>query len=283
MYKLVVLDIDGTLLTDNEKITKENYEAIHSCIAKGVPVSICTGRNVHNTIRVLKDLQINTPYVCVDGLIVFDSVKKEYIKDSLIEKEYIKEILEEVDKEHLYVELCTKYNYIKYVKSKDLGEYNYGGMPKTPQEIKKDFEVKGAIYVDTLEDMKKGKYEINQFLFAGDKEIVNKVKNKIKDMKKNNIELKDDLWENYCFVAPKNSRKIDGVKALCKYYGITLDEVIAVGDEMNDFDMIEGVGLGVAMGNGCDKVKKVSKYVTKTNNDSGVAKVINKFILNNKE
>ncbi len=87
------------------------------------------------------------------------------------------------------------------------------------------------------------------------------------------------MWDGYVFIAPKNCRKIDGVKALCEYYNIDISEVVTMGDQMNDYDMIKGAGLGVAMGNAHEKIKEVANFVTKDNNNSGVAHAINKFVL----
>ncbi len=282
MYKLVVLDIDGTLLTNDEKITKKNYEAIQKSINMGVPVCICTGRNIHNTRRIIKKLKLETPYVCVDGMVVYNPKENNFIKDDALEQEALKEIITEIDKEYLYMEMCTHNNYIKYVKTKELGQYNYGGMPKNGKQWLRDYFKRGARYVKNVNKYKKDGGNISQLLFAGDVKTVDKVKKIIESKGYNNIELKDDLWENYCFVAPKNSRKIDGVKILCEHYNIKLEEVMAVGDQMNDYDMIKGVGMGVAMGNAEEKLKDVSSFITKDNENSGVACAIERFILNGK-
>ena len=77
----------------------------------------------------------------------------------------------------------------------------------------------------------------------------------------------------------KEANKGVGVKLLANHLGIKREEVITVGDEMNDFSMIEYAGLGVAMGNACDKIKEISNFITDTNNNDGVAKVIEEFII----
>ncbi len=282
MYKLVVLDIDGTTLNDEEKVTKENFEAIQSCIKKGVPVCLCTGRNIHNTKRVAKHLKIDTPYVCVDGTTIFDQKSKSYIKNDSIDKDIFREMLEEIEKEHLYIELCTNNNYVKYVKTKDLEQYVYSGIPNNISKKYRDYFFRGSRFVKNTKDFEKWANldEVRQLIFAGDKKAVDKVKEIIVQKKYEGLEIKDDLWPNYVFISKKNCRKIDGVKALCEYYGIDISEVITMGDQMNDFDMIKGAGLGVAMGNAHEKIKEIAKFTTLDNNNSGVAHAINKFILN---
>ncbi len=280
MYKMVVLDIDGTTLTDDEKLTKENLRAIQECVKMGVPVCLCTGRNVHNTKRVSNHLKVDTPYVCIDGTIIFDTKNKKYIKDELIPMDMVKDILNIVDEEDLYVELCTGEKYIKYCKNDALAKYNYLGVPENIQRKYVDYFIRRARYVKNINSYKAGKHNLNQIIFAGDKEVVAKVKEIINNKNYEGLEIKDDLWDNYVFISPKNCRKLDGVKALCNHYNIELDEVIAIGDQMNDYDMINGVGLGVAMGNATEKIKEIADFVTLDNNNSGVAHVIDKFILN---
>ena len=80
----------------------------------------------------------------------------------------------------------------------------------------------------------------------------------------------------------KQSNKGLGVKALADHLSIKAEEVICMGDAGNDVHMIEYAGLGVAMGNATEEIKGLAQYITTTNNEHGVAKVINEFVLNDK-
>ena len=100
--------------------------------------------------------------------------------------------------------------------------------------------------------------------------------------------LPQELYDKYTVVrsAPfflefvnKESSKGVGLKALSEHLGITEKEVIAVGDANNDLSMLEYAGLGVAMENGTKEVKEIANYITKSNEEDGVAHIINKFIL----
>ena len=88
-------------------------------------------------------------------------------------------------------------------------------------------------------------------------------------------------WNFWIFeILDKTCSKSTGLEFLCALYGIARDEVIAVGDNNNDLDMISWAGLGVAMKNGLDATLREADYVTeKSNNEDGVAEVIKKFIL----
>ena len=80
-------------------------------------------------------------------------------------------------------------------------------------------------------------------------------------------------------VNPSGVNKANGLKRVCRELGITMDQVMAIGDSMNDKKMIMQVGLGIAMGNAQEQIKLVADDVTDTNNNDGVAKAIERFIL----
>lgn len=84
---------------------------------------------------------------------------------------------------------------------------------------------------------------------------------------------------NYLDINVKSINKSSGVKTLAKYLDIQLSDVICIGDNENDIEMIKEVGVGVAMANSCDELLEVCDYVTTSNDDYGVAKVINKYII----
>ena len=79
----------------------------------------------------------------------------------------------------------------------------------------------------------------------------------------------------------KGVSKGNAAKFLTNYYNFKREEVMCIGDNENDISMIEYAGLGVAMGNGIDKIKEIADYVTDTNENDGVSKALKKFILNN--
>lgn len=78
---------------------------------------------------------------------------------------------------------------------------------------------------------------------------------------------------------PKGINKASGLREVCKLYGINMSEVVAIGDSLNDVAMIREAGLGVAMGNAQEEVKKIADIVTATNDEDGVARVIQNFVL----
>ena len=101
--------------------------------------------------------------------------------------------------------------------------------------------------------------------------------------------LPEEIKEKYALVKSlpmtleimnKECNKGFGLERLIKELGVNREEVISIGDEQNDFEMIKFAGLGVAMGNASEKIKEIADYITKTNEEDGVAHVIEKFVLN---
>ena len=118
---------------------------------------------------------------------------------------------------------------------------------------------------------------INKFIWCGSEEYLEKVQSEILvDFEGVNYFKSQPI---YLEIVPPNVDKGNTLKYLCESLNITPDEVIAIGDEANDIPMLLYAGLGVAMGNAKDEVKKSANYITLTNDENGVGEVIKKFIL----
>ncbi|MFV0520138.1 MAG: Cof-type HAD-IIB family hydrolase [Lachnospirales bacterium] len=277
-YKLVVLDIDGTTVKSNGQLSEYTINTIRRTVNEGVPVCLCTGRNLKNTKPILKKLKIKTPIICIDGAVMYDPVDKKILREHFINMDIIKEITKIVDEFDVYMEFCTLNNYIKYLKYKGLEKYSYGGVPQNTLDATKFF-LNGVRIVKDLEKIYNIKNNINQFLIGGKSEDIKKVMDILKNKNYKNIIFRDDLWDNYILIAHSEAIKSEGVNLLCQHYNIDIDETIAMGDQMNDIDMIKKVGFGIAMGNAHDKIKEVAKHITVSNDEDGVAKAIEEFVL----
>ncbi len=279
MYKMAVLDIDGTTLNSNGKISKLTKETITRLNEKKIPVCICTGRNIRNTLPIIKMLNIKTPFICMDGMIMYDPIENKSIFECVLPQKEMLDILDILKEENLYIEIVDKYNYIKYIKNDNLKKYNLSAVQSFKFNsigIIKNF-IWGIKYIKNLDTIYNSNEKIYQILAGGDIEDLRLAEEKIKSLNIPNLEIRNDLWGNYVYYAAKGIGKSNGVRLLCNHYKIDISEVVAIGDEMNDLDMIKAVGMGVAMGNGVDSVKKAADYITETNDNDGVAKALIKF------
>lgn len=280
MYKLVAIDIDGTTVDKKGKLSKKTINTIKKVVKKGVPVCIVTGRNVYNAQKVVKKLNIKTPFICADGAIMVDTAQNKIIFEKSFSKGQLEEILSTLNKHDVYIEMSSKNHYYQYIKRKELGKYNYGGSPNNMAGKLKRVIKHNVRYVRNLKKFLESSEPINQVIFIGEPENVENAKKDIIKKNYDNLEIRDNLWSNFVFLVHSSCKKSDGVKLLCSHYGCSMSEVMAIGDELNDIDMIEKAGLGIAMENANPRIKEVANFVTLSNDYDGVAYALEKFILN---
>lgn len=279
-YKLVALDIDGTTVNTQGVLTNETADMIRKVVKMGIPVCLVTGRNLHNARKISEKLNVRTPMICADGAVMYDPVDKKNIFEKVFKKEQLGEILEIMERNDVYVEMSSDKHYYQYIKYKELGKYNYGGSPNNFMGKFQRMIKNNVRFVKNVHKFAEKGYKINQILFVGNPENVKQAKKELFDKNYENLEYRDDLWDNVVFIVHKNAKKSGGVKLLIEHYGFKMEEVIAIGDELNDIDMIANAGLGIAVGNAHQRIKDVAKFVTLTNDKNGVAYALEKFIIN---
>lgn len=268
MYKLIALDMDGTLLNSDKQISAENKAAIAAAREKGVVVVLASGRPLNGMKPQLEELGMTTEddYVLSYNASLVQKVKSEEVIRSQIitgsDAKFIAKLAKELGV-HVHAFSQEKGLITPQLNHYTDHESSITGMPITVidfEELADDEQVMKAMMIDEPE-----------LISAAIKQ------------------LPTALYEQFTIVqsAPffleflnPNSNKGVGVKALADHLGITADEVICMGDAGNDWHMIKYAGLGVAMANATDDIKEIANYITVSNNDHGVAKVIEEFVLN---
>lgn len=274
-YKMVCIDMDGTLLGKGKKISKINKNAIKRVHDKGIQIVVTTGRIYNNAEYFSNFLGVNSPVIAANGAIVRDKVSNKVIYENPIS---VKECLKLID---LLYEMKVFFHF-----------YTLGGIYSSSliTEIgTKIYMTKQVGYENlkikyhVIKDKKKWKefFEKNQnditkcIAFSIKPEKIAKLKERLKDIE--GI-VYFGAGSRSVEIGNKGVSKGTAVKALAEYYGIKREEIMAIGDNENDLSMIEYAGLGVAMGNAIEPLKEIADYITSTNVDDGVAKALNKFI-----
>lgn len=267
MYKLIALDMDGTLLDDNKNISKANFQAIQEAKAKGVTVTLSTGRPTKGIEKYLKELDLlseNDYSVAFNGAIIQNTKTNEVISKKTLTMKDLKFIHKISVDLGANILICTPDYYI----TDEINEFS-------------DYESKMngiPIKVMNIDDVDSNT-DIVKIMFTNSKEKIDEIISK----------LPKEVYEEYTAVRScdifleflnKEVNKGFGVGSLAKHLGIKQSEVICMGDAENDLAMIEYAGLGVAMENASEDVKSIANYITKKNVEDGVAFVINKFVLN---
>jgi len=260
MIKAIMLDLDGTLLTSDHKISDTNKEVLKKLEDKGVKIFLATGRSYDSMKRYHKELNLTTPAICYNGakIIYSNEVQKEYPvkKDSL---KTIIEIAREY-KTHLNIYQHEIW-YCENVTNEETEIYKgISGL----EPIKKDF--------DLLDEMFSTKV-----LYIGENEKLLKIEKIIKD------KLGDSVHTTFSKpffleILAGDVNKGTAMKNIMLEEDIPLSQVIAFGDGLNDKEMLVTAGIGVAMDGAFDELKKVADYVTESCDNSGVGEFLKRYL-----
>ena len=266
--KLVAVDLDGTLLTDKREITTEVFEAVQDAKKAGVKVVITTGRPISGVQKILQELKLTDPgdYVITfnGGLVQDAATKEDVVSETLTYEDYLDiELL--ARKLELPMHASTKKG--MYTANRNIGKYT----------IYESMLVDSPVFYRTPEEMTTK--EIVKIMMVDEPEILDE---KIKEIPsiffdKYNISKSAPF---YLEITPKTASKGKAIKYLADFLGLTLDQTMAIGDQENDRSMLEMVDNPVVMENGTAELKKIAKYITKSNQESGVAYAIREWVLN---
>ncbi|GGA35217.1 Cof-type HAD-IIB family hydrolase [Paenibacillus physcomitrellae] len=241
-YRLLALDMDGTLLTDNHQISPETTKWIHKALDAGVHVCLSTGRSYSEAAPFGEELGLDTPMITVNGSEIWRNPKELYHREllgpELVEKMY---------------QLSRTFNIWFWAYSVE-GLFNeenwYEGVVEEKEWLKFGYNVH-------------------------DEQLRHKVLMELQNI--GGLEITNSAPWNF-EVNPQGISKASGIRTVCELIGVEMSETIAVGDSLNDLAAIQAAAVGVAMGNAQLAVKENADYVTSSNNDDGIAEVIRKFI-----
>lgn len=268
-YKLIVTDMDGTLLSNHHEVSEENREALKKAIAKGVKVAIATGRIYTSARNYAKLLDINTPIIACNGALIRENGTENVIYENKIENNSCIKIIDILDKYNIFYQFYSADTlYCKELNHSSLKYYEFN------KSISEDMRI-NIVIDNNLEESIKDKDILKVIIIDEDKDILKKIKEELRDI--DNIELCSS-WHNNIEIMNKGVNKGHAVKRLAEFLGINREEIITFGDNYNDLSMIEYAGMGVAMGNAEDLVKEKANYITDKNTESGVAKALNKLL-----
>lgn len=267
MYKLIAVDMDGTLLKEDKTISEATVKAINKARAKGVRVVLASGRPIEGLNRYLTELELisEEDYVLsYNGALVQNTATKEIIS---------RVVLKGSDLHYLH-NLSNELGVNIHAFSTEQGLIT----PKMNKYTEVEATINGIDVLEREFDNIDNETEMVKIMMIDEPEILQAAIDK----------LPKEVYEKYTVVrsAPffleflnKEANKGEGVKALAENLGLTKEQVICIGDAGNDLHMIQFAGLGVAMGNAFEEIKEIADYITKSNEEDGVAHVIEKFVI----
>lgn len=268
MIKAVFIDIDGTLANSQRQVSIKNKEAIKRCIEKGIKIILASGRSRKEAIEFQKQVGASPYIISSNGASVYDLEKQMEIYNEIIDRE----IIEKLFKYSILNDYKIRLNYKEELVMNKATYHDENDKVRTPEELKKIIKsekmVQCSISNEDFEKMKKFK----EYLIKEIPQV--KIENESKRL--NNPVLKPSS-SYYCDITSKLVSKGEAVEALCNYLKIHKQEIITIGDGENDISMFNKTQNSVAMGNALNSVKEKASYVTKSNDEDGVAKVLEKL------
>jgi hypothetical protein len=239
--RLIALDMDGTLLDHEQRISDENAEWIRRAIAEDIVVVLATGRAIFTVEPFVEQLELTSPMVLSNGSEVRKSLREVWTRHLLSGEQvrWLRELALRMD--------------VWYWSAAVSGSYNRENWQRSGED---EQWLKFGYYTEN-----RGKLEtiLAELEACGQFEITNS--------DPHNLEIN-----------PKGVSKASGLREICTRLGLTMDQVAAAGDSLNDLAMIREAGFGVAMGNAQDPVKRAADWITDTNVNNGVAKLIRKIL-----
>ena len=276
--KIIALDLDGTLLDSEKRLSEANRDALARAAAKGVLIVPTTGRFFGMMPPAVRDLPFVRYAITINGAQVYDRETDTALVRDEIPLEMALGVMETLDRHDVVYDCYRR---------------NWGWMTAALQEKAADYAT-NEHYLKMVREFRRPVPELKAHLreTAADGDVQKIMMFSRRDDKEAKalkaiaaemaekfpeIKVTASTWNNI-ELNIKSAHKGNALKRFAEHLGFTLENCMAFGDGMNDFTMVEAAGLGVAMENAEPEVKRVAKYVTLSNDEDGVAKGIDKWI-----
>ena len=288
MYKLVAIDLDGTMLNSYGEVTENTKKIIDQTIKKGIEVVIASGRTSDSVKNIAKEIGCRNYFIAGNGSIIYDVKNKKNIYERYIPKEKAIDIVNICEENSISYSVYTnktilasslKYNVLYYYRDNLRKEQS----KKTSITIVEDI-------TKYLKQMKNEKV-IKIMICDNTKSVFNSITRKLKNIE--NIDVLDvshmsrKVFKNgseevpieyyYTEITTEGVDKWYALEFLMDKLNINKKEVMTIGDNANDKKMIKNAGCGIAMGGSIDQLVKIADFVTDDNDHEGVANALKKI------
>ena len=268
MYKLLALDMDGTVLNSDKKISPRTKLAIDDLMKRGVAVVVSTGRNLAELTDYRDDFRAMHYGIVISGGMIYDFFNDKPVKVHAVDEETIYKLIDFGLEERAMIHLHTVSRSV--AREEDIQNMSAFGMGI----YQGMFDRICDRFDDPKEYIRTHPGEVIKVnLYHRDKASRDRNFNRIEP-----LNLSISYAEAFNLeMSPANITKASGLVELCEFLKIDLSESVAIGDADNDREILQTAGLSVAMGNASDEIKRLADFVTLDNDNDGVAFAIEKF------
>ena len=261
MIKMVVTDIDGTIYSPESGISENVKKCLHKLVSNGKYIAIATGRTYSSAKYIADMIGIKCPLICYQGGLI-NSYEGEILDVKYLNPDIAREIIADCRKRNIHLNVYIEDTL--YVENDD-------------KYIKDYIGDKGIDYfkVDSFDELDLSK--LNKLLAINyDTKFIDDFIVELRNKYPQIYVVKS--FDYFCEIANKEATKGSAIKFLANRLGFSEKEVMAIGDQNNDIEMVKTAGIGVAMANGTDEIKAEADYITDTVQNDGFVKAVNKFV-----
>lgn len=287
MYKLVAIDLDGTMLNQYGIITEKTKKAISKAQEKGVEVMIASGRAITSVKRFSKEINSNKYFISGNGAITYDIKNNKILYENILSKTKALKIIKICEENSIYYNVYTENGIIAKNLSYNTLYYYKDNLTK-PDENRTHINIVENVY-DYFEQREE---KILKIMICDEhKTVFNSIVRKLKELSEIEVlevshmsrkiikQGTDEIGLEYFYteVSAKDVDKWNALEEIIGLMNISKEEVVTIGDNANDLKMITNAGLGVAMGESAPYVKQSADIIAPTNDEDGVAIILNKI------
>ena len=287
MYKLVAIDLDGTMLNQYGIITEKTKKAISKAQEKGVEVMIASGRAITSVKRFSKEINSNKYFISGNGAITYDIKNNKILYENILSKTKALKIIKICEENSIYYNVYTENGIIAKNLSYNTLYYYKDNLTK-PDENRTHINIVENVY-DYFEQREE---KILKIMICDEhKTVFNSIVRKLKELSEIEVlevshmsrkiikQGTDEIALEYFYteVSAKDVDKWNALEEIIGLMNISKEEVVTIGDNANDLKMITNAGLGVAMGESAPYVKQSADIIAPTNDEDGVAIILNKI------
>lgn len=290
MYKLLAIDLDGTLLNSRGEISEENRMAILDAKKQGIEVVLASGRIVDSVKKMSDEISANKYLIAGNGTVIMDIEKNSIIHENYIPKEKALEIIEICEENSMFYNVYTQKGIITPSLNYNVQVYYYENSQKE-EEMRTNINIVPDIYKYVKEINTSPIFKIN--ICDDNKIIFDRITNRLKQIDGVSIietEHKSkrvirsgteniDLQYYYTEITNEKANKWEAIRKIASILEIKDEEIVAIGDNINDEEMLKRAGLGIAMGESSETLKSKADKVTFDNDNNGVAHAIRNYII----
>ncbi|MDF2723382.1 MAG: hydrolase [Paenibacillus sp.] len=262
-YRLIALDVDGTLLNDRHELSERTKQAVRDVAAAGASIVLCTGRSPTGVIPIMEQLGLAGTVITHNGAATVRSADRSIMHVYPFAADQLLELIRYCRERGLHMDICTPFHLHVEVDLESETAAMYSTMLVEPVRVADLLQLDEAPVKFTV--------------FAG-KDVLDAVE---QDWRAFNMPLSIMRSGDYFIdVMHPQATKGNALKLLADSLGVDRSQVMAIGNYYNDVEMLRFAGLGIAMDNSPDEVKRQADAVTASNNEDGVYAALNRYVLN---